>query len=465
MTDALDPHQPIESIEPLIEHLQQGCKPVEQFRIGTEHEKFGFRKKDLAPIPYEGCYGIRVLLEVMATRFEWEPIKEADNIIGLIKDGASVTLEPGGQLELSGAPLATIHETQDEINEHLRQLGEVCRDLDIAFLGMGAQPKWSFKSIPWMPKGRYRVMREYLPAKGKLSLDMMARTATVQANMDFSSEADMVDKYRLSLALQPLVTALFANSPFLDGEPNGFLSYRGEVWRHTDPDRCGVPPFVFEEGFGFARYAEYALDTPMLFLYRDGEYSHADGIPFRAFLEGKHPKLPGVRPTMEDWKTHLSTLFPDVRLKQYLEMRGADSGNSANLCALPALFKGLLHDEAAMRAAWKRVAHWSWEERLQVATQAPKLGLNTPISGTNKETLQDLALSILEIARQSLMKQAQRNANGCDESVFLTPLFDVASSGETPAERLLNAYHNRWNQSVDPLFREEEVDSFYAECG
>nr|CRH07532.1 Glutamate--cysteine ligase, chloroplastic [Candidatus Magnetococcus massalia] len=458
----LDPTTPLTKLDQLVEYLEQGCTPREEWRIGTEHEKFGFRKKDLSPIPYEGFDGIGQLLEEMAQRFAWQRVEEGGYLIALVKDGASVTLEPGGQLELSGAPLESIHETQNEINEHLSQLGEVCRSHDIAFTGVGAQPKWSFDAIPWMPKGRYRVMREYLPTKGHLSLDMMARTATVQANFDFGSEADMVAKFRLAMALQPLTTALFANSPFIDGKPAGYLSYRAQIWHHTDPDRCGVLPFIFEEGFNFARYATYALDVPMLFLLKDGEYSHGGGVPFRAYMEGKHPDMPGQYPTVKDWEVHLSTLFPDVRLKHYLELRGADAGNSATLCALPALWKGLLHDEAAMQAAWDRVQRWSTEERLRISQEVPKLGLQTKTpEGISFRTL---GLSILEIARASLHRQAARNDVGCDESIFLDPLFRTVEEGVTPAERLLVAYEERWDKSVDPLFWEEEFESFYAEC-
>ncbi|MBF0427136.1 MAG: glutamate--cysteine ligase, partial [Magnetococcales bacterium] len=315
--------QPVTHLDDLVAYMAAGCKPRAQWRIGTEHEKFGFHRRGLLPIPYAGPVGIRIILEKMAAQFGWQPVYENDQPIALLQDGASITLEPGGQLELSGAPRENIHQTQAEINTHLDQLGVVCRDLDVAFVGVGAQPKCRREAIPWMPKERYRFMRDYLPTKGNLGLDMMTRTATVQANLDFASEADMVAKFRLALALQPLATALFANSPFTDGRPNGFLSYRSEIWRHTDPDRCGFLPFVFEPGFGFARYVEYALDVPMFFYYRDGRYHDAGAAPFRAFLAGRLPALPGEYPTVADWSLHLTTLFPDVRLKHFLETRGA----------------------------------------------------------------------------------------------------------------------------------------------
>ncbi|MBF0628847.1 MAG: glutamate--cysteine ligase [Magnetococcales bacterium] len=447
----------------LIAWMEQGCKPPREWRVGTEHEKFGFYKKDLRPIPYDGANGIEALLLAMAERFGWEVVREGRFPIALKQGAAAITLEPGGQLELSGAPMKDIHAAWLEIDEHLHQLGQVCREQGIAFLGIGAQPKWPFEAIPWMPKGRYRVMRAYLPTRGSLCLDMMARTATVQANLDFGSEADMVQKFRLALALQPLVTALFANSPFIDGRPTGFLSYRAQIWRHTDPDRCGWLPFVFEPGFGFERYVTYALDAPMLFIYRDKGYHPAQGVPFRAFLEGKHPALPGVYATIADWESHLSALFPDVRLKHYLETRGADAGNSATLCALPALWKGLLYHEDALLACWELVKDWSHDERAAIHANVPRLALNTPIPG--QRTLRELAQEILPHAKAGLAAHNRLNAKGCDETMFLKPLFATAASGLTPAERLLAAYHQRWNETVDPIFVEQEFEAFLAECG
>lgn len=446
----------------LVAWIESGCKPRPHWRIGTEHEKFGFHKHTLAPMRYEGAAGIRTVLESMAKRYSWAIVTDANMPIALTKEKASITLEPGGQLELSGAPLKSIHETQEEINEHLQQLGDVCRDMEIAFLGIGTQPKWSFQHIPWMPKRRYQVMRRYLPNRGSLSLDMMARTATVQANVDFSSETDMIHKFRLSLALQPLVTALFANSPFMDSKPNGFLSYRSEIWRYTDPDRCGWLPGLFEKGFGFENYVDYALDVPILFLYRHDRYEEAGGATFRHFLEGKLPNHPNQYPTMADWETHLSTLFPDVRLKQYLELRGADAGNSATLCALPAFWKGLLYDDESLNSAWQLVSDWTMQERAQIHQDVPKMALQTRIP--NGQTLGDLAKQILPLVNDGLVRQNVRNQEGCDETIYLKALFTIVESGITPAERLLQAYHQRWKGQVDPLFTEHEFESFYADC-
>lgn len=460
--DALLPHTLVTDRKPLIAWLASGCKPKSHWRIGTEHEKFGFHKQTLAPIAYNGPAGIRAILETMANRFDWTLVTDNKMPIALSKGEASITLEPGGQLELSGAPLQNIHETQEEINEHLQQLGEVCSDGKIAFLGIGTQPKWLSQQMPWMPKGRYQIMRRYLPRKGRLSLDMMTRTATVQANLDFGSEADMIRKFRLGMALQPLITALFANSPFIDGHPNGFLSYRSEIWRHTDADRCGWLPFLFEEPFSFEQYVDYALDVPMIFIYRHGLYRESGGAPFRTFLAGKLPEYPNQYPTLADWEIHLSTLFPDVRLKRYLELRGADAGNSATLCALPAFWKGLFYDDDTLSAAWALVAHWSLEARAQIHQDVPRLALKTRIPGGR--TLHDLARQIIPLAKASLAKQNERNQDGCDETIYLKTLLQRVETGITPAEQLLDAYHQRWNGCVDPLFHEEEFESFYADC-
>ncbi|MBF0444673.1 MAG: glutamate--cysteine ligase [Magnetococcales bacterium] len=446
----------------LISWFEAGNKPQKDWRIGTEHEKFGFCRSDLSPISHDSPQGIQNILQSMADIYGWQPIKEKGKLIALKKGLAGVTLEPGGQLELSGAPLETIHQTQNEINEHLDQLAGVCKQLGITFLGIGTQPKWSFDKIPWMPKGRYTIMRQYLPQKGRHSLDMMTRTATVQANMDYASEADMVAKFRLLLALQPVATALFANSPFFDGKPNGFQSFRAEIWRFTDPDRCGLLPFVFDDDFGFERYVDYALDIPMLFRYQNGNYSSGGGVPFREFLAGRLPDQPGLYPTIEDWEIHLSTLFPDVRLKQYLEARGADAGNSQSICALPALWKGLLYNSDSLQAAWDLVADWSIEDRARIVAEVPRHGLKTKTPDGN--TLQQLALNVLKWSRAGLAAQDCQNEDGCNETIYLKSLFQIAESGISPADRLLDAYYNRWEGSVDPVFKEEKFESFFAKC-
>ncbi len=462
-TDTPQNEEPITDARQLMAWLESGCTAKAKWRVGTEHEKFGFYKKSLQPIPYDGPHGIRMLLEEMAARFGWRMELEAGRPIALTKGTAAITLEPGGQFELAGAPLETIHDTHIEINEHLRQLGEVCRGMDVAFLGIGVHPRSAFADIPWMPKGRYRLMRDYLPSRGDLSLDMMARTATVQANLDFSDERDMAAKFKVAMAVQPVVTALFANSPFIDGRPNGFLSYRSHIWQRTDPDRCGWLSFLFEPGFGFERYTDYALDVPLLFLYRQGRYLPAGGATFRHFLAGRLPDHPGELPILADWQTHLSTLFPDVRLKHYLETRGADAGNTATLCALPAFWKGLLYDTDSLEAAWDLVHRWTPETRQRIHRQVPELGMKTPLG--DGRPMQHLALELLKWSRAGLVQQDRRNGDGCNETVYLDPLFQIAESGQHPADHLLEAFHGRWGGSVDPVFHEEEFESFYAECG
>ncbi|HIJ63809.1 MAG TPA: glutamate--cysteine ligase, partial [Rhodospirillaceae bacterium] len=341
--------EPLTSKQELVDHLAEGCKPPELWRIGTEHEKFAFRLDDLRPLPYDGDHGIRAVLDGMR-RFGWQPVQEGENVIALVKGSASVTLEPGGQLELSGAPLETVHETCAEVDEHLTEVKTVASELGVAFLGLGFNPKWRREDIPWMPKGRYAIMRRYMPTRGGLGLDMMLRTCTVQVNLDFLSEADMVRKFRTSLALQPVATALWANSPFIEGRPSGYLSYRSHIWTDTDPDRTGMMGFVFEDGMGFERYVDYALGVPMYFVYRDGRYIDVAGASFRDFMAGRLDALPGERPTPGDWADHLTTIFPEVRLKRFLEMRGADGGPWRRLCALPAFWVGLLYDGTALDA-------------------------------------------------------------------------------------------------------------------
>ena len=369
----------------------------------------------------------------------------------LDETGASITLEPGGQLELSGAVLDNIHQTCTEVNTHLKQVIAVSEPLGIAFIGMGFQPKWPLKDMQWMPKARYRIMRDYMEKVGTLGQDMMARTCTVQVNVDFSSEADMVRKFRTSLALQPVATALFANSPFTDGKPNGFVSYRSHVWEDTDPDRTGMLPFVFEDEMGFERYTDYMLDVPLYFVYRDGDYIDASGQSFRDFLDGRLPALPGEKPTLLDWENHLTTAFPEVRLKKFLEMRGADGGPWARLCALPALWAGLLYHQPSLDAAWDIARDWSLDDRLELRRDVPRLGFEARIRG---RSVRDLAGEVIELARQGLIARKRLNAAGDNETGFLSPLQEVADSGITPAERKLKLYEGEWDHSVDPIFTE-----------
>jgi glutamate--cysteine ligase len=443
------PGVPITDLRQLVEYHAAGSKPPEAWRIGTEHEKFVFRKSDLRRAPYEGPDGIGALLQGML-RFGWEPVFEGDNIIALENDArCSITLEPGGQFELSGAPLETIHQTCDEVHEHLRQVKEVCDELGLGMLGLGFDPKWRREDIGWMPKGRYRIMRDYMPKKGSLGLDMMLRTCTVQANLDYQSEADMVKKFRVSLALQPVAVALFATSPFTEGKPNGYQSYRSHVWTDLDPDRSGMLPFVFEDGFGFERYVDYLLDVPMYFVYRDGKYIDASGQSFRDFLAGRLPALPGEIPTMTDWVDHSTTAFPEVRLKTFLEMRGADGGPWRRICALPALWAGLLYDSGALDAAHDLIADWTQAELASMRAEVPKMGLDARI---RSRTLRDVALEVLDMARDGLHRRARRDRAGDDETHFLDTLFSIAGAGRTPALDLLEDYNTRWKGDLTPLY-------------
>jgi glutamate--cysteine ligase len=444
---------PIENKAQLIDELASGCKPKEQWRIGTEHEKFPFLTDTLAPVPYDGPRSIRALLEGLRDRFGWEGVYEGENIIALSdpKGLGNVSLEPGGQFELSGAPLSTVHDTCEEVHEHLTQVREIGDRLGIGFLGLGASPVWSRAETPVMPKGRYGIMAPYMDKVGKYGRDMMFRTCTVQVNLDFASEADMVKKLRVSLALQPIATALFANSPFLDGKPNGFLSFRSEVWRDTDNARSGMLPFAFEDGMSFERYVDYALDVPMYFVMRGGRYINTAGESFRAFLEGRLPQLPGEKPVAKDWADHLTTIFPEVRLKKYLEMRGTDSGPWRRLCALPAFWVGILYDQEALDAAWDLVKDWTADERQKLRDDVPKLALKAMIRG---RTVQDIAKDVLKLSRAGLEGRGAQGCKGKTEASFLDVLDETVSTGKTAAENLLSLYHGSWNGDITRVFRD-----------
>ncbi len=434
----------------LVEYLIDGGTPRKDWRIGTEHEKFGFHLGDVKPLPYDGPSGIGAMLDGMQ-RFGWLPVYEGDNVIALTMAGQSVSLEPGGQFELSGAPLANLHETCAEVHTHLAQVKHVADDLGVAFVGVGFQPKWRREDIHIMPKGRYDIMRAYMPKVGNLGLDMMLRSATVQVNLDFRDEPDMVKKMRVGLALQPIATALFANSPFTDGKPNGYLSYRSHIWTDTDADRTGILPFVFEDGMGFERYVEHALDVPMYFVYRGGAYVDASGQSFRDFLDGKLPGLEGDRPTLDDWENHLTTLFPEVRLKRYIEMRGADSGPWDNICGLPAFWVGLMYHADSLDAAYEMIKGWTPEDHEYLRREVPRGALKCEFHG---RTVGDLAAEALAISRTGLAGRAITDSKGKDETHFLDPLDAIVERGKTPAEGLLDAYHGYWGGDIDALFKD-----------
>ena len=444
---------PIERYEQLAEYLAAGCKPREDWRIGTEHEKFGYCRDTLQPLPYEGERSIKAMLEGLRDRFGWSPILEAENIIGLEKDGANVSLEPGGQLELSGAPLETIHQTCDEVNQHLEEVRTVAREIGVRFIGLGAAPHWRHDEMPMMPKGRYRLMTDYMGRVGTHGTQMMYRTCTVQVNLDFSSEADMVQKLRVALALQPVATALFANSPFFEGKLNGHKSWRSRIWRDLDADRTGMLPFAFEDGMGFERWVDYALDVPMYFVYRDGTYIDALGMSFRDFLKGELPALPGEIPTLSDWADHLTTIFPEARVKKFIEMRGADGGPWRRLCALPAFWVGLMYDQGALDAAWDLVKDWDTETREELRVAASVDGLAANVGDI---AMRDLAARTVEIAESGLKARGCEGAGGLlpDETHFLNALKETLETGETPADELIRRYHEDWDGDVTRVFAE-----------
>jgi glutamate--cysteine ligase len=441
---------PIGSRDDLVRHLADGCKPKADWRIGTEHEKFVYDLKTHKPLAYEGTPGIRGLLEGMR-RFGWEDVREGDNIIGLSQNAASLSLEPGGQFELSGAPLRTVHQTCSEVNTHLEQVREVAGEIGAGVIGLGFAPTWSMDETHQMPKGRYNIMRRYMPRVGGYGHEMMFRTCTVQVNLDFSSEADMVKKFRVGLALQPVATALFANSPFREGRPSGFLSYRSQVWTDVDNARAGMLPWVFDQGMSFERYVDYALDVPMYFVYRDGKYIDVAGKSFRDFLARKIAEVRDIEPTMADWADHLTTIFPEVRLKKFLEMRGADGGSWRRICGLPALWTGIYYDQTALDAAWDLVRDWTAEERQSMRSAVPVLGFRTPF---RKSTVWDLAHRMLEISSAGLKSRAAEDSAGMTEDGFLNPLRELVDRGYTRAEELLRHYHGEWNRDLSPLFRE-----------
>lgn len=443
----------IERHEQLAEYLASGCKPRADWRIGTEHEKFGYCKDTLKPLPYEGKRSIVAVLEGLRDVYGWAPVTEGDKLIGLEKDGANVSLEPGGAVELSGAPLETIHETCDEVHEHLREVKDIADKIGVGFIGLGAAPIWTHEEMPLMPKGRYRLMNDYMEKVGTMGRAMMRRTCTVQVNLDFGSEADMVQKLRVALALQPVATALFANSPFFEGKPNNHKSWRSLIWRNLDDARTGMLPFVFEEGMGFERYVEYALDVPMYFVYRDGKYINALGQSFRDFLQGKLPALPGETPTLSDWADHLTTAFPEARIKKYMEMRGADGGPWSRLCALPAFWVGLMYDQSALDAAWDLVKGWDADTREALRVGASVDGLQAEVGGLK---MQSIAAQALEIATAGLQSRGFESAGGLvpDEAHFLNTLKESVETGKVPADELLAQYHGPWQRDLSKIYAE-----------
>ncbi|WP_341368173.1 glutamate--cysteine ligase [Yoonia sp. BS5-3] len=444
---------PIEHYHQLADVLAKGCKPKADWRIGTEHEKFGFCQDTLQPLPYDGARSIKAVLEGLEARFGWARVEEDGKIIGLTKDGANVSLEPGGALELSGAPLENIHQTCDEVNVHLAEVKAVSDEIGVKFIGLGAAPIWTHDQMPLMPKGRYKLMNDYMEKVGTMGTAMMRRTCTVQVNLDFGSEADMVQKMRVALALQPVAVALFANSPFFEGQPNGHKSWRSRIWRSLDDARTGMLPFVFDEGFGFDAWVEWVLDVPMYFVYRDGKYIDALGMSFRDFLKGELPALPGEKPLLSDWADHLTTVFPEARVKQFIEMRGADGGPWRRLCALPAFWVGLMYDQTALDAAWDLCKGWTAEQRDALRVAASVDGLQAKVDGIN---MHDLAREVVTISEAGLKARAMPGAGGLvpDETHFLNALKETIETGQTPADELLALYQSDWDGDLSRIYAE-----------
>ena len=444
---------PLEHHNQLAQYLADGCKPKSDWRIGTEHEKFGYDKAGLNPLPYNGFCGIKAMLEGLREGFGWKPVEEDGNIIGLTKGGANVSLEPGGQLELSGAPLETIHETCDEVNSHLKEVKHIADKIGAGFIGIGAAPIWTHEQMPLMPKGRYKLMDRYMGNVGTHGTQMMRRTCTVQVNLDFGSEADMVQKFRVALALQPVATALFANSPFFDGRENNHKSWRSRIWRNLDDARTGMLPFVFEDGMGFERYAQYALDVPMYFVYRDGKYIDALGMSFRDFMKGELPALPGEIPLESDWADHLTTCFPEVRIKKFMEMRGADGGPWRRLCALPAFWVGLLYDQTSLDAAWDVCKAWNVETREAFRVAASTDGMTAEVDG---KRMMDLARECIGISKAGLLARCKQGNGGLvpDETHFLNALEEVVETGSSPACEMVRKYRNEWGGDLSKIYEE-----------
>ena len=434
----------------LISYFYEGCKPPSQWKVGTEHEKFPFHIQSHTPVSYDEENGIKVFLTNLLS-LGGEAICEKNNIIGIqYQDGSTITLEPGGQLELSGAPLETIHETCLEVHDHLNKVKKASEPLSIGFFGMGAHPATHKQNTPIMPKSmRYTYMREHFPTKGIHGTDMMLNTCTVQANYDFSSEEDMSKKVRVAMALQPIVTALFACSPFWEGHPTPYKSFRSHIWKHTDPDRCGILPFVFDTGFGFESYTDYALNVPLFTIKRNNNIIKATHYTFQDFMDGKIVEIDGELPTIQDWEEHLTTLFPEVRIKKYIEMRGADCGPSKAICALPAFWTGLLYNGDALDQAYEYIQSWTYDQVNELSHDVSTKGLQAQIK--NKSTL-EVAKDILDISISGLRKRKKLNTHQLDETIYLDPLLWTCQIGKTPAEEILKLYYDKWGQNIDHIY-------------
>ncbi len=443
----------IEDTRELVQYLEDGCKPVEDWKIGTEHEKFGYNKFDLKPLPYSGSCSIKSILQGLKETFGWSPILEENQLIGLSKDGANISLEPGGQLELSGALLENVHQTCLEVANHLAEVKTIADRIGAGFLGLGTAPLWKHADMPVMPKGRYRLMAPYMEKVGSHGTQMMFRTCTVQVNLDYSSEADMVRKLRVGLALQPIATALFSASPFFEGKKTGYSSYRSRIWQNTDKARTGMLPFVFEKSFGFDAWVDYALDVPMYFVNRQGKYLNALGQSFRDFLSGELEALPKEKPLLSDWEDHLTTIFPEVRLKKFIEMRGADAGPWAKICALPAFWVGIIYSQSSLDGAWELCKNWTSAQRQQLYCDVAKHGLGASI---RSRSVKSIAFDLLNLSHKGLLERRKCNAHETklDESEFLLPLFESLEKGSSLADEILEKYRTSWSGDLKCIYSE-----------
>ena len=444
----------IESKEDLIKPFQDGEKNYSDFKIGTEHEKFAFHLNTLKPVSFFEENGIENLLKALK-KYGWDSILEGENTIGLSRNNSlavgTVTLEPAGQLELSGAPLNNVHQTYLELEEHKNQINKEGLKLGIGFLGAGLTPDWSFDEMPIMPKKRYQIMKNYMPKKGNLGLDMMFRSTTIQVNLDYSSEEDMIKKFRVSLALQPIATALFSNSPFLNGKSTGYKSFRSHIWTDTDPDRTGMLPFVFNGDMSYEKYVDYALRVPMYFIHRDGNYIDVAGCSFKDFLNGNLKQLPGEKPNLIDWENHLTTIFPEVRLKSFLEMRGADGGRFESVCALSSFWVGLLYDSTSLDSSWAIVKNFNTDQLQELRIKVAKNGLNSSVEGIDLKTL---TRKILNLSSDGLRRRDILNANGENESIYLDPLEKILSTGKSPSDELIERFSKNWDKNLVNMYKE-----------
>ena len=434
---------PIESFDQLAAFMESGCKPKSDWRIGTEHEKFGYLTDSRQPLPYAGERSISALFAGLESRFGWAPVREGGNVIGMTRNGANISLEPGGQFELSGAVVADLKAGEAELYNHLDEVRRLAEPLGIGFMGIGAAPEWSHAEMPVMPKGRYRLMTDYMGRVGTHGTQMMYRTCTVQVNLDYASEADMVKKMRVALALQPVATALFASSPFFEGKVNGHRSWRSRIWRDLDASRTGMLPFAFEDGFGFQRYVDWVLDVPMYFVYRDGKYINALGQSFRDFLKGELPALPGEKPTLSDWADHMTTVFPEARVKRYIEMRGADCGDATHIQALPAFWVGLMYDQTVLDAAWDLVKGLDAETREGLRVAASVEGMAGRAGGVR---ISDLARAAVALSQAGLA------GRGLGEERYLAPLVETVETGVTQADRWLSLYRGEWGGELGRIY-------------